>query len=72
VPVFDPEFDTFASVRARSGMLFDTICAVGCRAEHGLLTLTKPMVFHLNFKQDQHHHNIRIYQMQPKAQFAAS
>ena len=36
VPVFDPEFDTFESVRARSGMLFDTICTIGCRAEHGL------------------------------------
>ncbi|KAH9209964.1 hypothetical protein DL95DRAFT_526574 [Leptodontidium sp. 2 PMI_412] len=35
VPVFDPIFDTFASVRSRSSMLFDTICAVGCRAEHG-------------------------------------
>lgn len=35
VPVFDPRYDTFESVRARSSMLFDVICAVGCRAEHG-------------------------------------
>jgi hypothetical protein len=36
VPVFDPKFDTFESVRARSGMLFDTICTIGCRAELGM------------------------------------
>ena len=36
MPVFDPQFDTFESVRERSGMLFDTICTIGCRAEHGL------------------------------------
>jgi len=35
VPVFDPAYDTFESVRQRSAMLFDAICAVGCRAEHG-------------------------------------
>ncbi|KAH7370946.1 C6 zinc finger domain protein [Rhexocercosporidium sp. MPI-PUGE-AT-0058] len=35
VPVFDPAYDTFESVRQRSAMLFDVICAVGCRAEHG-------------------------------------
>ena len=35
VPVFDPHFDTFDSVRARSSMLFDTICTVGCRTTSG-------------------------------------
>lgn len=35
VPVFDPRYDTFDSVRGRSPMLFDVICAVGCRAECG-------------------------------------
>ncbi|CZR53510.1 uncharacterized protein PAC_03389 [Phialocephala subalpina] len=35
VPIFDPRYDTFDSVRQRSSMLFDIICAVGCRAEHG-------------------------------------
>lgn len=35
VPVFDPRYDTFESVRERSSMLFDVICAVGCRAECG-------------------------------------
>ncbi|KAH9208281.1 hypothetical protein DL95DRAFT_395391 [Leptodontidium sp. 2 PMI_412] len=35
VPVFDPSYDTFESVRQRSAMLFDVISAVGCRAEHG-------------------------------------
>ncbi|KAG4430934.1 hypothetical protein IFR05_013572 [Cadophora sp. M221] len=35
VPVFDPGYDAFESVRHRSAMLFDVICAVGCRAEHG-------------------------------------
>jgi len=36
VPVFDPVYDTFDSVRSRSSMLFDTICTIGCRAEHGI------------------------------------
>jgi hypothetical protein len=36
VPVFDPHFDTFGSVRARSSMLFDTICTVGCKMTNGL------------------------------------
>ncbi|PMD17786.1 hypothetical protein NA56DRAFT_578416, partial [Hyaloscypha hepaticicola] len=35
VPVFDPRYDTFDSVRERGPMLFDVICAVGCRAECG-------------------------------------
>ncbi|PVH76092.1 hypothetical protein DL98DRAFT_465595 [Cadophora sp. DSE1049] len=35
VPVFDREYNTFESIRQRSAMLFDAICAVGCRAEHG-------------------------------------
>ena len=35
VPVFDPDFDTFGSVRARSYMLFDIICTVGCRMTTG-------------------------------------
>jgi len=35
VPVFDPRYDTFESVRERSSMLFDVICVVGCRAECG-------------------------------------
>jgi hypothetical protein len=35
VPVFDPRYDTFESVRERSPMLFDVICSVGCRAECG-------------------------------------
>ncbi len=33
--MFDPRYDTFGSVRERSSMLFDVICAVGCRAECG-------------------------------------
>ncbi|RQM05927.1 hypothetical protein DH86_00002588, partial [Scytalidium sp. 3C] len=36
VPVFISNVDTFASVRERSSMLFDSICAVGCRAQLGL------------------------------------
>lgn len=35
VPVFDVTYDTFESVRERSPILFDAICAVGCRAECG-------------------------------------
>ncbi|KAH8803720.1 C6 zinc finger domain protein [Xylogone sp. PMI_703] len=35
VPIFSSKTDTFDSVRARSSMLFDSICAVGCRAQLG-------------------------------------
>ncbi|UNI19520.1 hypothetical protein JDV02_005702 [Purpureocillium takamizusanense] len=35
VPVFDPSFDTLESVRARSSILFCSICAVGCRVLAG-------------------------------------
>lgn len=35
VPVFDPNFDTLDSVRARSSILFDTICTVGCKMTNG-------------------------------------
>ncbi|KAI9934195.1 hypothetical protein MW887_005269 [Aspergillus wentii] len=33
IPIFDPEYDTFASVRARSSILLNAICTVGCRVE---------------------------------------
>lgn len=33
IPVFDPEHDTFASVRSRSPILFNAICAIGYRVE---------------------------------------
>ena len=33
IPVFDPEHDTFSSVRARSSMLLNTICTIGYRVE---------------------------------------
>jgi len=35
VPVFDPHFDIFDSVRARSSILFDIICTIGCRVTTG-------------------------------------
>ncbi|KAJ3493725.1 hypothetical protein NLG97_g4556 [Lecanicillium saksenae] len=35
VPVFDPSFDTFQSVRHRSTLLFAAICTVGCRVACG-------------------------------------
>lgn len=35
MPIFDARNDTFNSVRERSSLLFDAICAVGSRAEHG-------------------------------------
>ena len=31
VPVFDPHFDSLQGIRSRSGILFSTICAAGCR-----------------------------------------
>ncbi|TVY62878.1 hypothetical protein LSUE1_G006676 [Lachnellula suecica] len=38
VPVFDPSYDTFDSIRRRSSMLFDTIITIGCRAENGAVS----------------------------------
>ncbi|KAK4118268.1 hypothetical protein N657DRAFT_583969 [Parathielavia appendiculata] len=35
VPVFDPSYDTFDSVRHRSAVLFSAICSVGCRVMTG-------------------------------------
>lgn len=35
VPVFDPQHDSMHSIRSRSGLLFSTICAVGCRVLKG-------------------------------------
>jgi hypothetical protein len=35
VPVFDPRYDSMQGIRARSGLLFSTICAVGCRVLRG-------------------------------------
>ncbi|GES60726.1 MFS transporter [Aspergillus terreus] len=33
IPIFDPEYDTFASVRARSSILLNAICTIGSRIE---------------------------------------
>ena len=30
VPIFDPTYDTFESVRSRSALLFDAILTIGC------------------------------------------
>lgn len=35
VPVFDPHFDSLQGIRSRSGVLFCTICAAGCRILKG-------------------------------------
>ncbi|PTB69234.1 hypothetical protein BBK36DRAFT_1110437 [Trichoderma citrinoviride] len=35
VPVFDPRYDSFQSIRSRSSLLFGAICAVGCRVVAG-------------------------------------
>ncbi|KAF4978561.1 hypothetical protein FZEAL_5094 [Fusarium zealandicum] len=35
VPIFDPRYDHVQGVRSRSGLLFTTICSVGCRVLHG-------------------------------------
>lgn len=35
VPIFDLKYDSIESVRSRSGLLFGTICAVGCRVLDG-------------------------------------
>lgn len=35
VPVFDPRHDSMHAIRSRSGLLFSTICAVGCRVLKG-------------------------------------
>ncbi|KAJ5215102.1 hypothetical protein N7468_010781 [Penicillium chermesinum] len=33
IPIFDPHFDTFNSVRSRSSMLLNAICTTGCMVE---------------------------------------
>ncbi|KAJ5364273.1 uncharacterized protein N7496_009986 [Penicillium cataractarum] len=33
IPIFDPEHDTFESVRARSSILLNAICTIGCMVE---------------------------------------
>lgn len=35
VPVFDPKYDSFQSIRARSSLLFSAICTIGCRVVTG-------------------------------------
>ncbi|EHK20157.1 uncharacterized protein TRIVIDRAFT_48209 [Trichoderma virens Gv29-8] len=35
VPVFDPRYDSFQSIRARSSLLFSAICTIGCRVVIG-------------------------------------
>lgn len=35
VPIFDPNYDTVSSIRARSSFLFGSICTVGCRVLDG-------------------------------------
>ncbi|KAJ5748184.1 uncharacterized protein N7511_009880 [Penicillium nucicola] len=33
IPIFDPEYDTFESVRSRSSILLNAICTIGCMVE---------------------------------------
>ncbi|KAJ5503715.1 transcriptional regulator family: Fungal Specific TF [Penicillium fimorum] len=33
IPIFDPEYDTFDSVRSRSSILLNAICTIGCMIE---------------------------------------
>ncbi|KAI9045788.1 putative C6 transcription factor [Aspergillus affinis] len=33
IPIFDPEYDTFTSVRSRSSILLNAICTIGSRVE---------------------------------------
>ncbi|KAJ5993061.1 hypothetical protein N7451_008785 [Penicillium sp. IBT 35674x] len=33
IPIFDPDYDTFDSVRARSSILLNAICTIGCMVE---------------------------------------
>ncbi|KAJ5710047.1 transcriptional regulator family: Fungal Specific TF [Penicillium malachiteum] len=33
IPIFDPEYDTFDSIRARSSILLNAICTIGCMVE---------------------------------------
>lgn len=42
-PIFDPSHDSMQGIRGRSSLLFDTMCAVGCRILHG----TDSRKFHL-------------------------
>lgn len=40
MPAFSPELDTYASLRTRNKLLFDTIITFGSRAAHGPLSQT--------------------------------
>lgn len=42
-PIFDPSHDSMQGIRNRSSLLFDTMCAVGCRIQRG----TDSRKFHL-------------------------
>ncbi|CAG7925097.1 unnamed protein product [Penicillium olsonii] len=33
IPIFDPEYDTFDSIRSRSSILLNAICTIGCMVE---------------------------------------
>ncbi|KAJ5480051.1 transcriptional regulator family: Fungal Specific TF [Penicillium desertorum] len=33
IPIFDPQYDTFDSIRSRSSILLNAICAIGCMVE---------------------------------------
>jgi hypothetical protein len=34
IPIFDPEYDTFDSIRSRSSILLNAICTIGCMVEN--------------------------------------
>lgn len=34
MPIFDPQYDTFDSVRSRSSILLNAICTIGCMVEN--------------------------------------
>ncbi|PYH41526.1 putative C6 transcription factor [Aspergillus saccharolyticus JOP 1030-1] len=44
IPIFDPDVDTFTSVRSRSSMLFNAICTIGSRVEASALVGFDPQL----------------------------
>ncbi|OJJ47532.1 hypothetical protein ASPZODRAFT_63086 [Penicilliopsis zonata CBS 506.65] len=50
IPIFDPVYDTFESVRARSSILLNAICTIGCRVEAILGTSSMSDLLHAELK----------------------
>lgn len=51
MPIFDPQYDTFGSIRSRSSILLNAICTIGCMVETSNIIHSIQMA---HFVADQH------------------